>query len=400
MAASSSSGSSFTSSSLGRPPTYYSRSHVSPVDSSWTPNSGISTISAPSSDSTIPQPLDLGPPGYQATITLFQDTPDEQIIYLGPWEVVGSEPRRVLWQCSYQNEQLEHYLPSSLPNEIHPHTLHSRHRKYYDPADTERYISFTEQHRIKYTNDEGLCVHDHYVQVKYEFTSVESAMQFQGDLRRRDLVDFYDVDVAWTNIHGRTDGYGKVRGIGAIQRMKMWRDRYTTFHSISLLANKTDGQYREYDVHLFEEEVRSRDDRAKQVRLAVQGRRGSAPEEGSSRRFSLAHRRRPRIRSTDHSANTTLDPSPSHPAIDIKYLALQFTNKQDYQRFLGRWQGAHGSDRDFQGIPFPPNHVELPSPQIYAMSSSMPSVAGASQARAVNVSLDNIDPADTGLYQP
>jgi hypothetical protein len=370
MAASSSSGSSFASSSLGRPPTYYSRSYVSPVDSAWTPTSGVSTASVPSTDSTTPQPLDLGPPGYQATITLFHDTPDEQVVYLGPWEVVGSEQRRVRWQCSYQDELLEHYLPSDLPNEIHPLTLHSRHRQYYDPSDIERYVTFIEQHRVKYTNDEGVCIHDQHMQVKYEFTSVESAMKFQGDLRRRDLVDFFDVDVAWTNVHGRTDGFGKIKGIGAIQRLKMWRDRYTTFHSLSVLANKTDQQYREYDVHLFEPIIHSRDDRAKQVRLTVHGRRGSVPEEGAQRRFSLAHRRRPRVRSTEHVANTGVDQSPSQPTIDIKYLSLQFTNTRDYHRFLDRWASAHGSDRDFQGIPFPPNHVELPSPEIYALSTS------------------------------
>jgi hypothetical protein len=72
MAASSSSGSSFTSSSLGRPPTY-SRSYISPVDSTWTPTSGVSTASAPSlGGSFVPhsglRSLDIGPPGYQATM--------------------------------------------------------------------------------------------------------------------------------------------------------------------------------------------------------------------------------------------------------------------------------------------------------------------------------------------
>lgn len=72
MAASSSSGSSFTSSSLGRPPTY-SRSYVSPVDSTWTQTSEISTISATSTGDSVAQsaslrPLDLGPPGYSATM--------------------------------------------------------------------------------------------------------------------------------------------------------------------------------------------------------------------------------------------------------------------------------------------------------------------------------------------
>ncbi|CAG7556745.1 unnamed protein product [Fusarium equiseti] len=200
----SSSGSSFTSSSLGRPPTY-GRAYVSPVDSTWTtPTSGISSISAPTTEGsgTGTSVLDLGPPGFQATIILFQDTADERVVYLGPWEVVGSEQRRVLWQGSYQNELLEHYLPSDTPSDIHPHTLHSRHRPYYDASDMERYVTFQEPHRVRYTTDEGICIHDQYITIRYEFTTVESSIQFQGDLRRKDLVDFYDVDVVWTNVHG------------------------------------------------------------------------------------------------------------------------------------------------------------------------------------------------------
>lgn len=219
-------------------------------------------------------------------------------------------------------------MPSDIPNEIHPHTLHSRHRQYDDPADLERFVTFPELQRIRYTTDEGICIHDQYVLVRYEFTSVSSSISFQGDLRRRDLVDFYDVDVVWTNIHGRTDSFGKVKGIGAIQRLKMWRDRYTTFHSISVLANKTDGMYREYDVHLFEGELRQREDRTKQIRLNVVGRRGSMPEETPQRRFSFHHRRRPRLRSADQSGQMGSDASPSHPPIDMRYLAIQFTHRQ------------------------------------------------------------------------
>lgn len=40
---------------------------------------------------------------------LFEGTAEEKTIYLGPWEVVGNEQRRVLWQCSYQLELLEHF---------------------------------------------------------------------------------------------------------------------------------------------------------------------------------------------------------------------------------------------------------------------------------------------------
>lgn len=274
-------------------------------------------------------------------------------------------------------------MPSDIPSEVHPHTLHSRHRQYYDPSDMERYLTFNEQHRIRYTTDEGVCIHDQYIPVRYEFTTVEGSIQFQGDLRRRDLVDFYDVDVVWTNVHGRTDSFGKIKGIGAIQRLKMWRDRYTTFHSLSVLANKTDGQYREYDIHHFEGELRGREDRAKQVRLSVHGRRGSAPSEHPQRRFSFAQRMRPRMRSTEHVGQVMSEPV-VQTSIDIRYLSIQFTNRQGkqqkkphhekargeadyllgYRRFLENWAYAHNSDRDFHGVPFPPNHFELPSPQI------------------------------------
>lgn len=277
-------------------------------------------------------------------------------------------------------------VPSDVPSEIHPHTLHSRHRQYHDPSDMERYLTFPEPHRIRYISDEGVCIHDQYIQVRYEFTSVDGSTRFQGDLRRKDMIDFYDVDVVWTNVHGRTDGFGKVKGIGAIQRLKMWRDRYTTFHSISVLANKTDGQYREYDVHIFDGELRSRDDRAKQLKLNVRGRRGSAPDEPPQRRFSFARGVRPRVRSTGgHVSHSSSESSPSsQPSIDIRYLSIQFSSRQgefnglharktgeldltaitDYRRFLEMWLYAHSTDRDFQGVPFPPNHFELPSPQM------------------------------------
>lgn len=213
----------------------------------------------------------------------------------------------------------------------------------------ERYLTFTEPHRIRYTTDEGVCIHDQYVPVRYEFTAVEGSLQFQGDLRRRDMINYFDVDVAWTNVHGRTDGFGKVKGIGAIQRLKMWRDRYTTFHSISVLANKTDGQYREYDVHVFEGELRGRDDRAKQLRLSVRSRRGSAPDDNPQRRPSFAQRLRPRVRSTGHAGQDNSEPpSPSQTSVDIRYLSLQFSSRQGKLRSTPRprHQGAAANHRD------------------------------------------------------
>jgi hypothetical protein len=44
---------------------------------------------------------------------LYEQTPNETTVYLGPWEVVGTDPPRVVWQCSYQGEVLEHFRTSS-----------------------------------------------------------------------------------------------------------------------------------------------------------------------------------------------------------------------------------------------------------------------------------------------
>ncbi|KAJ4295750.1 hypothetical protein N0V88_004452 [Collariella sp. IMI 366227] len=59
----------------------------------------------------------------------------------------------------------------------------------------ELYLTFLEPHRIRYITSSGI-VHDEYIEVRYEFTTIESSIQLQGDIRRRDLVDWFDVDVA------------------------------------------------------------------------------------------------------------------------------------------------------------------------------------------------------------
>lgn len=41
--------------------------------------------------------------------TLYENTSREKTVYLGPWEVIGSHNRRVVWQCTYRNERLEHF---------------------------------------------------------------------------------------------------------------------------------------------------------------------------------------------------------------------------------------------------------------------------------------------------
>jgi hypothetical protein len=269
-------------------------------------------------------------------------------VYLGPWEVVGSESRRVLWQCSYQGELLEHFrmrhpfldqsfyqfesntfaVPSDHPADVFPHTLHARHRPYTHASELELYVTFREPHRVRYTSGDGVVIHDQPIDVKYEFTMVEGSVRFQGDIRRKDMIDFFDADVVWSDVQSRTDGFGSLRGLGMIQRVKLWRDRYTTYHSITVFANRTDRQYREYEIHNFEGELRGRDDRGRQVRLNVRGRRGSA-DSHPPRRLSLGHRIRPRVRSTGNAGSSS-SPDAGSPAnaLGIRYLGIQFSRRE------------------------------------------------------------------------
>ncbi|KAH8675300.1 hypothetical protein BX600DRAFT_507549 [Xylariales sp. PMI_506] len=351
---SSSSSRSFASSSFSQPPAY-ARNLASPVTSSWTPNSIVSALTDEySSPQGQLRPLDLGPPGYQATIVLFEGTSDERTVYLGPWEVVGNEHRRVLWRGSYQYERLEHFLSSNAPAETFPHTLHARHRQFSDPCELEQHITFRERHRVRYTSADNVIVHDQPIEVKYVFTTIDSAIQFQGDLRRKDLVDCFDVDVVWSDTQSKTDSFGNIRGIGTVQRLKLWSDRHDTSHSLTIFANRSDRRHREYQVEYFEGHIRTRDDRRRTVRLDVRGRRGSAPESGRRGYLSAF---RPR-RSSATSTNTTSTP------LDIRYLGIQFSRQEDYRRFLDCWVVAHSSDSEYHGISYPQDAFELPSPEI------------------------------------
>ncbi|KAK0733378.1 hypothetical protein B0T26DRAFT_631041 [Lasiosphaeria miniovina] len=376
MASSGRSGSSSSfNSSRGVPPSY--TQHSSPVNSTFTP---VSAVSGQTVESSAPQtplgPLDLGPPGFHATIKLYERTPNETTVYLGPWELVsnGTEPRRVVWQCSYAGEVLEHFLPSDSPDELFPYTLHANHRRFGDPREMELYLTFLEPHRIRYTTVDGV-VHDEFIEVKYEFTTVEGSIQLQSDIRQRDLVDWFDVDVVWSDAHRRTDAYGSVRGLGTIQRMKLWRDRHSTFHYLTFYANHR-RRWREYLINDFERDPRSRDDRHRRLQLDARGgRRGSGSDNSSQggqnrdRRFSASSIFRPRLVSSFTGASSS-SAAASQSVLDIRYLSIQFSRNnqmqpgsEDFRRFMDQWNIAHDSDGAF-AVPYPMNLVELPSPQV------------------------------------
>lgn len=184
----------------------------------------------------------------------------------------------------------------------------------------ELYLSFLEPHRIRYVTNDNTIAHDDHVEARYEFTTTEGSHRLQGDIRGQDLIDHFDFDVIWSDKESRTDSFGSVRGIGAIQRMKMWRDRYTTYHYLTFYANRTDRRYREYLVYSFDAELKNRDDSHRRLRLTVRGRRGSAPDNSSNshgsssggggsgnssgRRFSMTSlRQRPRTSNSHHHSS-------------------------------------------------------------------------------------------------
>ncbi|RYO73854.1 hypothetical protein DL766_010636 [Monosporascus sp. MC13-8B] len=242
-------------------------------------------------------------------------------------------------------------VPTTTQSGIIPHTLHARHRQFADPFELEQLVTFREPHRVRYTNENGVVILDQHIDVKYEFSSVESSFRFQGDLRRKDLVDCFDIDVVWTDAQGRTDTFGNVRGIGTVQRLKMWTDQYSSAHSLTIFANRSEGRYREYSVDQFEGEVKTRDDRRRSLRLIARGRCGSALE---GRRLSLSSAFRSRHRST----GGTSSPATGGIPLDIHYLGVQFSRDDD------TWMMAHTSDSEFRGVAYPHERFELPSPEM------------------------------------
>ncbi|KAL8422888.1 hypothetical protein RB596_003242 [Gaeumannomyces avenae] len=384
--ASGSSGSSY-SSSVRYPPSYV-QAQTSPLDSTWTTPTTRSTTSANTAHSSQPptplRPLDLGPPGYQATITLFECTADEITVYLGPWDLepAGADHRRLSWQCSYQGEVLEHYLPGDSPADTIPLTHHAHHRRFEDPADMELYVSFNGPQRIRYVAADGTPIHDAYIEVRYDFATFENSIRFQSDLRHRELVDFFDIDVVWSDKDERKDRFGAVRGIATGQRVKVWKDMHSLQHCLTFMAS--DHRFREYYMSAFEREIRSRDRARKWLRLDVRGRRGSGHDTApSSRRrsFGLFSRGRSVDDTAGGQASSSHQPDhgSSSPSLTIRHLGVQFSRPEahasssclshyslDYERFIQRWDQSCAEDSTFNGILYPSNRFELASAEPHA----------------------------------
>lgn len=267
--------------------------------------------------------------------------------------MVGGSSRRVIWQCSYRGESIEHFLPSG---DVHPHTLHRNHRQFSVPNELELFVNFREPHRLIYRDPSGTVVHDARIDVKYEFSAYETSYQFQGDIRGKDLIDYFDVDVVYSDHHPRQNNYGAVSGLGTIQRLKLWKDRYGSYYTVSVYANRLDPRrYREYQAHLFEPEIRNADDSHRRLRLYVRGRRGSAPDGGGRdrSRFGLSFRQRQRsVGSSSHSSHES-------NSLRFRYLGIQFTDDEDYTRFFERWQEVHTEGVSFNGVPFPNDAYEM-----------------------------------------
>lgn len=277
-------------------------------------------------------------------------------------------------------------VSSDHPAEVYPFTLHAQHRRFGDPRDLELYLSFREPQRVRYTTTDGI-LHDEYIEVNYEFTTVDCSAQFQGDIRCQELVDWFDVDVVWSDSHRRTDSYGNVRGLGTIQRLKLWRDRNSATHFLTFFANHR-RRWKDFVVGDFEREFRQRDDRHRRLQLDTRGtRRGSASESVHSqgRRFSASSIFR---RSSTSGSYAPASSSASQSATNIRYLGIQFTRNdqmqpgtdgmlegpptagckkalttKDYHRFIDAWGLAQDAD-DQYGARLPSHAVELESPHI------------------------------------
>lgn len=242
---------------------------------------------------------------------------------------------RAAWQFDPRSTFTETVtVPMGVSSQVQPVTIHAQHRPYSDPAEMELFVMFREPQRIRYTTMDGEVVHDEVIDVKYEFTSLEGSARFQGDLRRQELIDYFDVDVVFSDTHGRTDSLtGAVRGLATIQRIKLWKDKLSPYHCITFYSNRPsnrrDRRYREYLVTDFQEELKSRDDKHKECRLGVIGRRGSAPNAVRARSFSISSPSswgRSKQKSTDRNSEPAQSSTSLMP-LDIRWLGIRFTKE-------------------------------------------------------------------------
>jgi hypothetical protein len=217
-------------------------------------------------------------------------------------------------------------VPSESPLDAVPYTLHARHRPYGKPEELELNITFRETHRLVYRTRERQ-VHE-VTNVSYEFTTTELSIQFQGDVRRKDLIDWFDMDVVWSNVHRRTDSDGLVCGLGTIQRLKLWRDRSSLLHSITCYANRQH-HWEEYMVICFHSEPQQMDRRHRRLHLKARSASGVGRPNALDPLLRVSLSTTPLIRSRPSSnSNSPSSATYSQPSIspDIRYIALQFSS--------------------------------------------------------------------------
>lgn len=131
-----------------------------------------------------------------------------------------------------------------------------------------------------------------------------------------------------SDTHSRTDSLtGAVRGLATIQRIKLWKDRCSSRHCITFYSDKPshrkDRRYREYYISDFEEGLRVRDDKHKECRLGVIGRRGSAPNAVRAKVFNISSPSswgRHKSRSIGSSSDV-----PQVVPLDIRWLGIRFS---------------------------------------------------------------------------
>jgi len=147
--------------------------------------------------------------------------------------------------------------------------------------------------------------------------------------------------------------------------MKLWRDRYSSFHYLTFYANHR-RRWKEYLVQDFDADFRHRDDRHRRLQLNARGARRASASESShaharERRFSASSI----FRSSSHVAASS---ATSQPSGDLRYLGIQFTRNDrmqpgtdDYRRFIDLWSFSHDADGQYDAPP-PSRVIELESP--------------------------------------
>ncbi|KAF2468447.1 uncharacterized protein BDR25DRAFT_344192 [Lindgomyces ingoldianus] len=255
-------------------------------------------------------------------------------IKLLSWAVrVVAESHFVEWSTENSTEKLIHFLPHA----AFPHVYHSRTLQSLD-------VTFGECHQVVLTSSDA-TVYERHIMVEYYFSSHDKRDKFQGDIRDMTHIKAFDVDVIWSNLHPKYDGWHHLAGIARLEKLNLWQsNRFPYHYSLSFLASATSGEQQEYPLSSFSNPP-VYTQRSKEARLYLRGRRTTSDTPN------------------DTPVSPNSQPPNRHDFTQPEHICFQFTHKEEYNFFREEYERAHAEEQMITEPRYPVDRVELANTQ-------------------------------------